>query len=502
MDGATMTGGGAGRESPSADVADVDVLVIGSGFSGLGMGVSLKREGRRSFLILERASDLGGTWRDNRYPGCACDVPSALYSFSFAPNPNWTRAFSPQPEIWAYLKKVAADHGLEPHLRFDAAVVEARWDEPACRWRLATADGRRFSAGVVVVGAGALSRPAWPDIDGLETFRGDTLHSAAWRDDVAFEGRKVGVVGTGASAIQIVPQLAPLAERLTVFQRTPAWIIPKPDAEIPPATRERFARRPWEQQFWRLFIYAMLEKNAAGRIWPVLAAGPERTARRHLRAQVSDPALRAKLTPDYRLGCKRVLISDDFYPALTRDNVELETTAIARVDPGGVVLKDGRRVDLDVLVLATGFEVTDPQGDPLEVYGRGGLRLKAAWRDGAQAHLGITVAGFPNWFILMGPNTGLGHNSMIFMIESQIAYVRSALAEMDARGLAALEVRPEAQAAFVAEMDRRMAGTVFASGCRSWYLGEQSRNTTVWPGFTFDYRNRTRAIRLQDYRGT
>lgn len=485
---------------PSETQADVDVLVIGSGFSGIGMGASLKREGKRSFLILEQAADLGGTWRDNRYPGCACDVPSALYSFSFAPNPHWTRAFSPQPEIWAYLRRVAEAEGLSPHFRFNAAIVDARWDEAASRWRLTAADGRGWTAAVVVAGTGALSRPARPAIEGLDTFKGESVHSAQWRDEVVFEGRRVAVVGAGASSIQVVPELAPVAAHLTVFQRTPAWIIPKPDKAIEPETRERFAREPWRQQFWRLFIYAMLEKNAAGRIHPPLAAGPERMARKHLAAQIPDPELRAKLTPDYKIGCKRLLISDDFYPALMRDNVDLETSPIARITAKGIVTADGREIPADVIVLATGFEVTNPEGDPLEVHGRGGLRLKEAWREGAQAHLGITVAGFPNWYLLMGPNTGLGHNSMIYMIESQIAYVMSALGRMDEQALRALEVRPEVQARFVAEMDRRMAGTVFSSGCKSWYIGERTRNTTVWPGFTFDYRRRTRTIQQADYR--
>ena len=498
MVGATMTGDSEAREAPICEA--VDVAVIGSGFSGIGMGAALKREGRRSFVILERDGDLGGTWRDNRYPGCACDVPSALYSYSWAPNPHWTRAFSPQPEIWAYLKRVAADCGLGPHLRFNAGVEVAKWDEASGRWRLAIADGRTVSARVVVAGTGALSRPALPAIEGLESFEGAVMHSARWRDDVAFADKRVAVVGAGASAIQIVPQLAPAARRLTVFQRTAPWIIPKPDRAISERTREAFARQPWRQQAWRLFLYAMLEKNAVARMHPPLAAGPERLARRHLEAQVADPALRAKLTPDYRLGCKRVLISDDYYPALQRPNVALETAPIARVEARALFTADDRRIEADVLVMATGFDVTNPQADPMEVVGRDELRLKTAWSEGAQAHLGITVAGFPNWFILMGPNTGLGHNSMIFMIESQIAYVMSALRRMDRAAIRALEVRPEIQAAFVAEVDRRMAGTVFASGCSSWYLGALKRNTTVWPGFTFDYRARTRAIELRDYR--
>ncbi|HYF23247.1 MAG TPA: NAD(P)/FAD-dependent oxidoreductase [Caulobacteraceae bacterium] len=478
----------------------LDVLIIGSGFSGLGMAIALKKEGRRSFVVLEKAGEVGGTWRENTYPGCACDIPSQLYSFSFEPEPNWTRVFPPQAEILAYLKRCADKYGLEPHLRFGAEVVEAAWDEAARLWRVATRDGRRFRARAVVAGKGALHRPAIPELPGLEGFAGPAFHSAEWRHDVDLTGKRVAVVGTGASAIQFVPKIAPLAERLTVFQRTPPWIVPKPDRPISEQSRARFARRPWLQAAVRGFWYWFLEKNARARLDPRLAGPSERLALKHLHAQIADPDLRAKLTPDYRLGCKRVLISDDYYHALTRPNVALETAPIARVEPDAVATADGRRTPADVLIFGTGFQVTDQSSDPLEVVGRDGLRLKEAWRDGLSAHLGITVAGFPNWFLLMGPHTGLGHNSMVYMIESQIRYVMSALQALDRRAAAALEVTPSAQAAFAAEMDRKLKGTVWMSGCGSWYLDRQGRNTTVWPDYTFRYRARTRAIDPGDFR--
>lgn len=486
--------------TPDGEPTRVDVIVIGSGFSGLGMAAALKRDGRRSFVVLEKADDLGGTWRDNRYPGCACDIPSALYSFSFAPNPEWTRAFSPQPEILAYLHKVADDHGLRPYLRFGAEVAEAVWDDAAGLWRLTTRDGRRWAAPVVVAGQGALHRPALPAIPGLESFTGTAFHSARWPERIDLAGKRVAVIGTGASAIQIVPEIAPVAGRLTLFQRTPAWIIPKPDRPIHEAARIRYARQPWRQVFWRFWIWTALELIGRSRFNPTLAGKTEARARGHLEAQVADPALRAKLTPDYVLGCKRVLISNDFYPALTRDNVDLETTAIDRIEGGDIVLADGRRIAADVIVFGTGFVVTDPASEPMEVIGRDGVRLKDAWREGSQAHLGITVAGFPNWFLLMGPNTGLGHNSMIYMIESQIAFVMAALKTMDGRGLTRLEPRPEAQAAFLAEVDDKVARSVWGPGrCQSWYQGDKTRNTTVWPDYTWRYRARTRRLDLADY---
>jgi len=479
--------------------APFDVLIIGSGFSGLGMAIALKQEGRRSFVVLEKAGEVGGTWRENTYPGCACDIPSQLYSFSFEPEPNWTRVFPPQAEILAYLKRCADKYGVRPHVAFGAEAVCAVWDEAARLWSVTTRDGRRFRARTVVAGKGALHRPAIPDLPGLESFAGPAFHSAEWRHDVDLAGKRVAVVGAGASAIQFVPKVAPLAERLTVFQRTPPWIVPKPDRPISEKSRARFARRPWLQAAVRSFWYWFLEKNARARLDPRLTGPSERLALKHLHAQIADPGLRAKLTPDYRLGCKRVLISGDYYPALTRPNVALETAPIARVEPDAVVTADGRRTTADVLIFGTGFQVTDQSADPLEVVGRGGRRLKDDWRGGLSAHLGITVSGYPNWFLLMGPHTGLGHNSMVYMIESQIRYVMSALKALDRRGAAALEVTAEAQAAFATEMDRKLQGTVWMSGCGSWYLDADGRNTTVWPDYTFRYRARTRALNPEDY---
>lgn len=484
---------------PSTPTPDVDVAIIGAGFSGLGMAIALQGEGKRTFAVLEKGSDVGGTWYANRYPGCACDVPSNLYSFSFAPNPRWSKAFSPQPEIFEYLRGVADTYNLRKHIRFSTEVAEAKFDDATKLWRLAMRDGTSLTARILVSGQGALTIPAYPNIEGLETFAGKKFHSAEWRDDVSLQGKNVAVIGTGASAIQFIPQIAPLAKHLTVFQRTPPWIIPKLDRTISDDAKARFAKQPWRQKLWRLLIYTFLESGARNWLKPKGASANEKLARRHLEKHVADPQLRAKLTPDYRIGCKRILLSNDYYPTLCRDNVTLETTSIARVDKDAVVLTDGRRVPADVIIYGTGFHVTDRTQDPFEVIGEGGRRLKDDWKDGAEAHLGITVTGYPNYFILMGPNTGLGHNSIIYMIESQIAYIMSALRAMDARGLRTLDPKPQAQAAFVDEINRKVGSTVWSSGCRSWYLSANGRNTTIWPDYTFKYRYRTRKIDLADY---
>lgn len=484
---------------PSMSTPDVDVAIIGAGFSGLGMAIALQNEGKRTFTVLEKGSDVGGTWYANRYPGCACDVPSNLYSFSFAPNPQWSKAFSPQPEIFQYLRGIADTYDLRKHIRFKTEVAEARFDDATKLWRLAMHDGSSLTARILVSGQGALTIPAYPKIEGLETFGGDKFHSAEWRDDVSLHDKNIAVIGTGASAIQFIPQIAPKAKHLTVFQRTPPWIIPKLDRTISEEAKARFARQPWRQKLWRLLIYTFLESGARNWLKPKGASANEKLARRHLEKHVADPQLRAKLTPDYRIGCKRILLSNDYYPTLCRDNVTLETTAIARVEKDAVILADGRRVPVDVIIYGTGFHVTDRTQDPFDVIGEGGRRLKDDWKDGAEAHLGITVTGYPNYFILMGPNTGLGHNSIIYMIESQIAYIMSALRAMDARGLRTLDAKPQAQAAFVDEINRKVGSTVWSSGCRSWYLSANGRNTTIWPDYTFKYRYRTRKINLADY---
>jgi len=475
------------------------IAIIGTGFAGLGTAVRLKEAGIEDFVVLERANDVGGTWRDNRYPGCQCDVPSHLYSFSFAPNPDWTRTFSLQPEIWEYLRGVARDRGVLSHVRFDHEVQEAAWNEEERRWVLQTSRGP-YSADVVVSGMGGLSEPRIPDIPGLEDFEGTAFHSAQWDDSVDLAGRRVAVVGTGASAIQIVPHVQPKVAELQLYQRTPAWIMPHPDRPITAGERRAYHRLPALQRAMRGAIYWARETFILGFRHPGLQRrGPQRIALRHLRTQVRDPELRRRLRPRYTMGCKRVLLSNDFYPAVAEPNVELITEGIREVTRTGIVTADGTERPVDVIVLGTGFKITD-QPATERVRGRGGRLLGEVWNGSPRAYNGTTVPGFPNLFMLLGPSTGLGHNSVVFMIESQIAYVMDALRQMDAHRLATVEPREEAERAFAAEVDEHMKGTVWMQGgCASWYLDANGRNSTLWPGTSWSFRRRTRRFDLANY---
>jgi cation diffusion facilitator CzcD-associated flavoprotein CzcO len=473
------------------------------------MAIRLKQAGQgargsggvpqEDFTVLERAGEVGGTWRDNTYPGAACDVPSHLYSFSFAPNPDWSRSFSPQAEIQEYLRRVATDFGVRPHIRFHHEVLGAAWDETDCRWRVRTA-ASEFEADVLVSATGALSDPSVPPLPGLDRFEGPVFHSARWRHDHDLTGRRVAVVGTGASAIQFVPQIQPHAGHVTVFQRTPPWILPRWDRPFRPAEQWAFRHVPAVQRLARAGIYWGREQMVAGFvIAPGLMRAAERLARRHLQRSVPDPGLRARLTPDYRIGCKRILISNDYLPALTQPNVDLVAAGLAEVRERSVVAADGTEHAVDTIIFGTGFHVTDiPVAD--RITGRGGLTLKGRWVDGMKAYKGTAVAGFPNLFLLVGPNTGLGHSSQVYMIESQIAYVLDAVRRLDRTG-DVVEVRPEAETAWDAGVQRAMGRTVWnTGGCASWYLDERGRNTTLWPGSTWRFRRQTARFDPAAYR--
>jgi cation diffusion facilitator CzcD-associated flavoprotein CzcO len=479
-------------------MAELAAVVVGAGFSGLCAGIQLRRAGIEQFVILEQAAGVGGTWRDNSYPGAACDIPSHLYSYSFEPNPRWSRAYGGQPEILAYLERCAARYGLRPHLRFGARVVRAVYDEERATWTVHTQDGARFVARSLILGNGALHLPAIPDLPGLASFAGTTFHSARWNHAHELAGRRVAVIGTGASAIQLVPQIAPRVAQLHVFQRTPPWIVPKQDRPL--AQRERWILEHVPGAHWlrRTGLYWLMESRVLGFAFaPKINQLAERLVRAHLERSVADPELRRRLTPSYRLGCKRVLISNDYYPALARANVELVTDGIDAVEPAGIRTADGRLREVDTIILGTGFRVADYLSS-MEIRGRGGRDLNAVWRSSVRSYLGINVSGFPNLFLLMGPNTGLGHNSMIFMIEAQVRYAVSAILAMHRNGLAAIDVRPEIEQAFGAEMRRKLANTVWTSGCSSWYMAPDGE-VLLWPGFTFDYWRRTRRIRLSAY---
>ncbi|GAA4061894.1 flavin-containing monooxygenase [Nonomuraea soli] len=480
-------------------MAEPGIVIIGSGFAGIGMAIKLKDAGYHDFVILEKAADLGGTWRDNTYPGCACDVPSHMYSFSFDLNPGWSRMFSPQEEIWRYMRSCVERYGLAGHFRFGQEVVGLEWDDAAREWEVAVAGGAPLRCKAVVSGIGALHIPKFPDIPGRESFAGPAFHSAEWDHSIDLTGKRVAVIGTGASAIQFVPRIAPQTAHLTLFQRTPPWIQPKPDFPIT-GRLKKFVERPGGARTLRNAIYWSLETRALGfTIDPRLMKVHERMALRHLEQQVPDPELRAKLTPDYTIGCKRILLSSDYYPALTRPNVTLDTSAITAITPTGVVTASGEEIEVDVIVYGTGFKVVDALNDQ-RIIGRDGLKIQDAWRDGIETYYGITTSGFPNLFFLLGPNTGLGHNSVVFMIESQVRYVMECLRLLSRTKARAIDVLPSHQRAFNRRLQERLDRLVWAEGgCRSWYLDEHGVNRTLWPGFTFEYWARTRKVNTGAY---
>ena len=479
---------------------DPAIVIIGSGFAGLCMAIRLKQAGHPDFLILEKNDDLGGTWRDNTYPGCACDVPSHMYSFSFDLNPGWSRMFAPQQEIWEYMRRCAGKHGLAAHIRYGCAVERMEWDDSIGRWRIATAAGEAYTARAIVSGIGALHVPSIPELPGAHRFTGAAFHSAQWDRSCDLTGKRIAVIGTGASAIQFIPEIAKHAGQVHVFQRTPPWIHPRPDFEIAPAVRATFAAVPVTMRAFRAGIYWLLEARALGfAVHPRLMAPLQRIAEHHIERQIADPALRAKVTPDYTIGCKRILLSSDYYPALTRPNVDLVTAPVTRITETGLACADGSSYDVDVIIYGTGFKTVEAVAE-LNVAGRDGVKLQDVWRDGIEAYHGITVAGFPNFFLLLGPNTGLGHNSVVFMIESQVQHVMSCLRLLARQRGNTIEVRASALRRFNDGIQRRLGRAVWSEGgCTSWYLDADGVNRALWPGFSFEYWARTRRARRGGY---
>lgn len=466
---------------------EVDVAIVGAGVGGIGLGARLKEAGRRSFAILEADFGVGGTWRANTYPGVACDIPSHLYSYSFAPRADWTRRYPGQPEILSYLEGVADERGLRDHLRLGAGVRSAVFDDEARRWELELDGGETLRARVLVPACGQLRIPHLPVFPGLGDFKGRWWHSSRWDHDADLRSKRVAVIGSGATAIQVVPELARTAERLHVFQRTPPWIIPRHDRPYLAAERRLFAAVPALRRAYRSLLYLRQECFFLGfQIDSPMASILTRYARWRLESQVADAALREALTPGYAIGCKRVLVSDDYYPALTAPGVELVTEGIERFEPAGVRTRDGRLRELDAVVFATGFD-SQAMVAPLRVQGPDGRTLEEAWKDGPFAHFGLTVPGFPNLFLLYGPNTNLGHNSIIFMMEAQIAHILASLDELERRGADRFEVRPEAMARFDRRMQARLQSSVFGQGCTSWYKTRSGRVTTNWPGTATEY---------------
>ncbi|KQQ97678.1 alpha/beta hydrolase [Massilia sp. Leaf139] len=479
-----------------------ETLVIGAGFGGICMGVALRRAGVDNFLILEKSADVGGVWRDNTYPGAACDVPSHLYSFSFAPNPDWSHTFARQAEIHAYLHDCVRRFGLAPYIRTRTAVEGASFDEARALWVVRLANGERLLARLLVSAAGLQGRPILPRIPGTESFRGQAFHSAHWDHGCALAGKRVGVIGTGASSTQFIPEIAPEAAQLSVFQRSPSYLKARGGRAYPRWQQTLFRRLPPLMRLHRGLIYAKYEARALAftRMKSMMWLAVGKPFKAMLAREIPDTQLRAKLTPDYPIGCKRILLSDDYLSVFSRPNVALVTEPIVRVTPDGVETGDGRHHPLDVLIYGTGFAATDFLA-PMAIRGRAGRSLNDAWQDGASAYLGMTVPGFPNFFMLYGPNTNLGHNSIVYMLESQVAHVMRCRAALRAAGAASVEVEGQAHTAFDGRIQERLATTVW-QGCRSWYHDRKGRNSVNWPGFTFSYRFLTRHASLLAYRFT
>ncbi|WP_437773358.1 flavin-containing monooxygenase [Arthrobacter sp. KNU40] len=467
---------------------DVDVLIIGAGFGGIGMGVNLKRRGVRSFVIIERASDVGGTWWYNTYPGAACDVPSHLYSFSFRLNPNWSRTFATQSEILHYMRDTARTEGLLDHIRFGTEMLTARWNTEGSVWEVETTAGQ-YRAKAVVSAVGHLSEPRLPDIEGIESFAGELFHSARWDHGLDLTGKRIGVIGSGATSIQVVPELAKVAQELVVFQRSAPYVTPRPDRAYTATEKRMFARLPQTMHDERdAFFWANEERYTQRRGAPALVKAAADVALAHLRRQVRDPALALKLTPDYTFGCKRVLKSDDYYPTFNRSNVHLETHSIARISPTGIETESGASHDLDVIIFCTGFEATDL---PIahQIFGRNGTSLSDRWSGGMQAYATMAVPTFPNLWIINGPNTGLGHNSAVYIAESQIEHIMGAL-EHIASGVDPLEASEAAEERFMDLVEHTAEGTVWLDGsCDSWYVDPRNgRLTTLWPDYAHTFR--------------
>ena len=475
------------------------VVIIGTGFGGLCMAIQLKQAGIDNFVMLEKAEGVGGTWRDNTYPGAACDVQSHLYSYSFEPKHDWTRKFGLQQEIKGYMESCVEKYGLQGHIRFNKEVVKASYSDASQLWSIETGDGETFEANVLVTATGQLNQPAYPTIKGMDTFKGKVFHSARWDHSYDLTGKKVAVIGTGASAIQFVPQIVPKVKNLKLFQRSGAWVVPKADRPFKSWEQWLFKKLPVHDRLYRSLIYWKNESRALaftrfGSVLELLAL----QARWEAKRKVRDPEKRKKLIPDYKIGCKRILISNDWYPAIDQDHLELITDGVERIEEDAVVTTDGQRHEVDAIIYGTGFKATQFLS-PMTITGLHGQELNDAWQNGAEAYKGICVSGFPNMFMLYGPNTNLGHNSIVYMLESQVNYVLDCLKTLRETQASAMNVKPERQRNYADVIQDRLEGSVWESGCTSWYRDENGKNTINWPGFTFVYRHATRAANPKDF---
>jgi cation diffusion facilitator CzcD-associated flavoprotein CzcO len=478
---------------------DYHVAIVGAGFGGLGMALQLKREGEDSFVLLEKSTRVGGTWRDNTYPGAACDVQSHLYWFSFEDQPDWTRFYPPQTEILSQIERMVNRRGLAPHIRFRAEVKSAAWDEDDRLWRIRLASGEELTARVLISAWGQLNRPSFKGIKGVESFQGEWFHSARWRHDMSLAGKRAAVIGNGPSAVQIIPEIAPIVQHLKVFQRSAAYVVPRLDRAFTNEERQLFMAEPERllanrKQFYEeheTWYGAMRQNHPTAEEFRAIA-------RTQLETQVHDPVLRERLWPDYPMGCKRICISDDYYPTYNRPNVELVTDRVELVEPKGIRTIDGTLHELDVIIYATGFETLSFQGE-VEIYGREGQSLREFWKNGPEAYLGMVIPGFPNLFYLYGPNTNLGHNSILLMLECQFGYIRQALRNMRERNAAGLEIRQEVHERFNRELQAVLAGSAWAGNCASWYKTADGRITNNWSGSVEDYKKATARFESSEY---
>lgn len=487
----------------SSTTIDYDIAIIGTGLGGLGLAMRLKKEGKRSFIVLERAAQIGGTWRDNIYPGCACDIPSNLYSYSFELNPNWSHVYSPQGDILEYMIACKNKYALDQHIHYNTTFSKAIFDQDSLTWQLTTKDGRTWRVKTVVAALGPLNVPQIPNLEGKDNFAGPSFHSSNWREDVDLKGKKVAVVGTGASAIQIVPTIAGDVAELTLYQRTAPWVFPKNDHPIRPAKQELYKKKPFKQRLKRLKAYLYMEAGGKGLFKDnFFRKITSKMAVDFLEKEIKDPILREKLRPNYTVGCKRRLLSDDYYSTLTQEHIHLETTPIQKIVPEGIINEKGELQEVDVIIYATGFKVIDYSERNLEVQGTTGKELFQEWTQGIpEAYHGTAVTGYPGFFFILGPNTGLGHNSLIHVMESQFNFILDYWKQLEQLPKGSLlEVKPAAQQAFNERIQKELSTMVWSTGeCRSWYVNEEGKNPTLWPGPTTSFRRQTKRIHLKDF---
>lgn len=476
-----------------------DVAIIGAGFAGLGTGIELKKAGIRAFVIFEGEDGVGGSWRTNTYPGCACDVPSHLYSYSFEPNPKWPEAFSRQEDIRQYIEHCADKYGMKPFIKFSTRVTDASFDEAKGRWIITTNDGQITEARVLVPATGALSHPKYPDIKGMDKFKGKAVHAARWDPSLDLRGKRVAVIGSGASAIQVVPNVAPEVAELKVFQRTPSWVLPKLNRNFTGRDHSEWAKHPWKQKAHRLGLYWTMEAALPAILWaPKLLVVGEMLHKRALNKSITDPELRRKLTPTYKVGCKRTLVSDDWFPAFARDNVHLVTDGIKEITAAGVRTDDGQEHKVDVIIYCTGYEIGAP-AYPFAIKGIGGVSLADYWGSQAKAYYGMNVSKFPNMLLTMGPNSGPGHTSVLIYQEAQYKYIANFTKTLLRKKLKYLDVKESVMLEQFQGFQDRMRNSSWLSGCQSWYLNADGTNSTMWPGFSFEYVLRVRKMDMSAY---